>query len=136
MTAETFAIRLRFNAFAGIGLVGAVFFGLPVFVSFQSSASLILWPALALAAAAALALSVYLLFDAMLFRLIASHESEAAGGKAVDDFLAKSGLRKAPDANRTLAARMAGTMRLLRFQRAALLVFLALFVFMAAGDFS
>ena len=125
--------KLRLSALAGIALVGAVFFALPVFVDFQQPLSLLAWSAFALAAAAALALSVYLLFDALLFRLLSSYENEEAGCIAVDRFLARAGLRKLPQANRPLHERMAGTNRLLNCQRAALLVFLALFVFMAAA---
>lgn len=131
--AEAFAAKLRLNALAGMALVGAALLAILVFNDFYRPMGLVFWSAFLLAAAAALGLSHYILFDAMLFRLIASHKSEAAGGKAVDEFLAKSGLRKAPAVNRTLAARMAGTARLLNYQRAALLVFLALFVFMAAA---
>jgi hypothetical protein len=78
-------------------------------------------------------LSLYLLFDAVLFRLMASYENEAAGGIAVDRFLARAGLRTLPETNRPLAERMAGTARMLNLQRAALLVFLLLFVSMAAA---
>ena len=91
-----------------------------------------LWFGFVMTGAAALALSAYLLFDAMLFRLLSSCENEAAGGIAVDRFLARAGLRKLPQTNRSLDERMAGTARLLNFQRATLLVFLALFVSMAA----
>jgi hypothetical protein len=132
MSAETFATKLRVNAFAGIALVGASFFGLPMFVDFQNPVSHLIWFGLALTAAGALALSVHLLFDAMLFRLLCSYENEDAGGIAVDRFLARAGLRKLPETSRTLEERITGTSRLLNFQRAALLVFLALFVSMAA----
>ncbi len=135
MSAEALATKLSVNSFAGIALIGAVYIGLPIFVDIQKAISLLMWVGLVLTGAAALALSIHLLFDALLFRLFASYESEDAGGVAVDRFLVRAGLRKQPDSNRTLAERMAGTTRLLNFQRAALLVFLALFVFMAAGDF-
>lgn len=128
-----FAMKLGVNAIAGIALVGAVFLGLPVFVDFHRPLSLLLWTAFVLAAAAALALSLYLLFDSMLFRLLASFENETAGGIAVDRILVSAGLRKLPQMSRTVTERIAGTARLLNFQRAALLVFLALFVSMAAA---
>jgi hypothetical protein len=131
--AGAFAAKLRLNAMAGIALVGAVFFGLPVFVDFQKPPGLPLWAGLVIAATAVLALSHYLLFDAMLFRLLASHENETAGGMAVDHFLSRAGLRKMPESNRSVDERMGGASRLLNFQRAALLVFLAVFVSMAAG---
>jgi hypothetical protein len=131
-TAQAFAAELRVNAFAAIALAGAALLALPILVDFQKPLHLLLWIGVAAAGAASIALSLYLLFDAMLFRLTASYENEAAGGIAIDLFLSRAGLRKLPDTSRTLAERMAGTKRILNFQRAALLVFLALFVSMAA----
>ena len=133
MSAHSYAAKLRLNAVAGLALIGVVYFSAPVFIEFQKPQSLLLWSAFALAAAAALALSVYLLLDALLFRLLSSYENEEAGCIAVDRFLARAGLRRLPQASRPLHERMAGTNRLLNCQRAALLVFLALFVFMAAA---
>jgi hypothetical protein len=130
--AQTFAAKLRMNAIGAIALTGAVFLGLPFIVDFQKPLSVLLWLGMAAAAASVIALSLYLLFDAMLFRLLASYENEDSGGIAIDRFLSRTGLRKLPETNRALAERMAGTARLLSFQRAALLVFLALFVSMAA----
>jgi hypothetical protein len=101
--AEAFAAKLRVNALAGIALTGAALFGLPVFVDYQKPLSFLFW-----------------------------YDNEAAGGIAIDRFLARAGLRTLPETSRTLAGRVAGTKRILNFQRAALLVFLALFVSMAA----
>ncbi len=126
--AQAFAAKLRLQAFVAIALTGAAFAVLPFLADFQKPASRLLWLGLAASGAAALALSAYLLFDAMLFRLMASYENETAGGVAVDRFLSRAGLRAYPQTSRTLAERMAGTARLLMFQRAALLVFAALFV--------
>ena len=126
--AQAFAAKLRLQAFAGTALTGAAFAVLPFLADFQKPVSRLLWLGLAFSGAAALALSAYLLFDAMLFRLFASYENEAAGGIAVDRFLARAGLRKLPQTNRSLAERMSGTARLMNFQRAAVLVFAALFV--------
>ena len=133
MSAEAFAAKLRLNGLAGIALLTAALISLPNYADFQKSFGFLLWSGFALSAAAALALSLYLLFDALLFRLVASYENEAAGGIAVDRFLARVGLRKLPETSRPLEERIAGTSRLLNYQRAALLVFLALFVSMAAG---
>jgi hypothetical protein len=133
MSAAAFAVKLRINGWAGILAVAASFLALPVFVDFRQAAGPILWFAFCLFAAAALALSLHLLFDAALFQLLASHGGGEEGGRAVDDFLNRAALRKPPSASRPLAGRIAGTARLLKFQRAALLVFLALFVFMAAA---
>jgi hypothetical protein len=73
----------------------------------------------------ALALSMLVLFDALLFRLIAGHESEAMGTAAVDDLLMRLRLKSVPAINRPLAERIAGARRLLLRQRLALAVFIA-----------
>ena len=78
-----------------------------------------------------LALSALLAFDALLFRLMASHASEAGGGAAVDDVLARMRLKPTAAGGRTLDQRMAGTHRLLVEQRIAFGLF-ALASFVAA----
>ena len=87
-----------------------------------------------------MAVSVHLLFDAALFRLAASHESEAAGLAAIDDVLARMGLRSASPVPAPLADRLAGCRRLLRLQRVSLAVGVALYfvllVDMAEGGFA
>jgi hypothetical protein len=130
--AQSFATKLRINAYAAIALAGAALMALPILADFQKPVHILLWIGFVSAGAAALGLSLYLLFDAMLFSLLASYENEAAGGMAVDRFLSRTRLRKLPETNRCLEERMAGSSRLMNFQRAALLVFLALFVSMAA----
>lgn len=72
-------------------------------------------------------LVAYMLFEAALFRRIASHASEAEGCRAVDTLLAKLHLRRFPQATRMLEARMAGTSRLLLKLHLAFAVFLVLF---------
>lgn len=87
--------------------------------------------ALLVAAASAIAvlgLSALLLFDALLFRLMTSHDDEASGGAAVDDLLARMRLKPAPSSLRSLDDRIAGTRRLLARQRIALAVFVAAFL--------
>ena len=87
------------------------------------------WPAavaLSVAAASAvavLALSTLLAFDALLFRLMASHDDEASGGAAVDDMLARMRLKPIPSATRQFDDRVAGTRQLLTRQRVALGLF-------------
>lgn len=83
------------------------------------------WLIAAAGAVATLALSALLLFDALLFRLMASHATEAAGGAAVDDVLARMRLKPTAAGGRSLDHRMAGTRRLLTRQRLALAVFAA-----------
>ncbi|WP_457151780.1 hypothetical protein [Mesorhizobium sp. P5_C1] len=84
----------------------------------------------AASAVAVLALSALLVFDALLFRLMASHD-EASGGAAVDDILARMRLKTSPSTTRPLDDRMAGTRRLLFKQRAGLALFAA--ALLAAG---
>ena len=69
-----------------------------------------------------LALSVHLLFDAALFRLAASHGNEEAGLAAIDDVLARMGLRTRDSMPASLAARLAGCRRLVWLQRMSLVI--------------
>ncbi|PBB67784.1 hypothetical protein CK228_15175 [Mesorhizobium sp. WSM4312] len=85
----------------------------------------------AVSAVAVLALSALLAFDALLFRLMASHDDEASAGAAVDDMLARMRLKPLPPSARSLDERMAGTRRLLTRQRIALGLFVAMLL--AAG---
>jgi hypothetical protein len=72
-------------------------------------------------------LAAYMLFDAALFRLIASYTDEAEGCRAVDDFLARWHLRRFPQSTSMLDVRMAGTNRLLLKLHLAFAVCLVLF---------
>ena len=74
-----------------------------------------------------LALSIHLLFDAALFRLAASHESENAGLTAIDDVLDRMSLRKKDGVTASLAERLAGCARLLLLQRGTLLIAVLLY---------
>lgn len=64
--------------------------------------------------------SVLIGFDALLFRLIAGYEEVPDGCVAVDDLLARMRLKQRPATIRPLAARIAGTRRLMRHQQIAL----------------
>lgn len=75
-----------------------------------------------------LAVSVHLLFDAALFRLAASHETQEAGLAAIDDVLARMGLRARDGGTRPLPHRLAGCRRLLWLQRLALAIAVALYI--------
>jgi|GEM_PF-1743790 len=75
-----------------------------------------------------LGLSVLLLFDALLFRLMASHDDALSGGAAVDDLLVRMRLKPALAAPRPLDDRIAGTRRLLTRQRIAFAVFVVAFL--------
>ncbi|OWV76618.1 hypothetical protein ATY76_01295 [Rhizobium sp. R339] len=74
-----------------------------------------------------LALAVHLLFDALLFRLASSHETEAAGLAAVDDLLFRMQLRKPDGTARGLEKRIAGSRRIVWQQRLALVLSLVIF---------
>ncbi|MDX8515712.1 hypothetical protein [Mesorhizobium captivum] len=87
--------------------------------------------ALLVAAASAvvvLGFSALLLFDALLFRLMASHDDDVSGGAAVDDLLARMRLKPAPSSSRSLDERIAGTRRLLARQRIAFAIFVLAFL--------
>lgn len=87
--------------------------------------------ALLVAAASAvvvLGLSALLAFDALLFRLMATHGDEISGGAAVDDMLSRMRLKPASPTPRPLDDRIAGTRRLLARQRIAFAVFVVAFL--------
>lgn len=75
-----------------------------------------------------LALAIHLLFDALLFRLAASHETETAGLAAVDDLLSRMRLRKPDGTPPGLERRIAGSRRIVWRQRFALAICLVIFV--------
>lgn len=75
-----------------------------------------------------LALSVHILFDAALFRLAASHDKEEAGLAAIDDVLARTGLRALSGVPASLPERLSGCRRLVWLQRAALAIGVALYL--------
>ncbi|MBX4894216.1 hypothetical protein [Rhizobium bangladeshense] len=82
-----------------------------------------------------LALAIHLLFDALLFRLASSHETEAAGLAAIDDLLSRMRLRKPEKTSPSLETRIAGSRRVVRQLRFALaigLVTFAILLFIAA----
>lgn len=91
--------------------------------AFQAPLAVLALLASAAGGVAALALSALLVFDALLFRLMATYENETRGGAAVDDMLARMRLKPAAPNPRPLDERMAGTRRLLNRQRAALAFF-------------
>ncbi|PDT05930.1 hypothetical protein CO666_04890 [Rhizobium chutanense] len=82
------------------------------------------------------ALTVHLLFDALLFRLASSHQTEAAGLAAIDDLLLRMQLRKPDGAPRGLDRRIAGSRRIVWRQRFALAICLVIFAVLLiyAGD--
>ncbi|TIP13444.1 hypothetical protein [Mesorhizobium sp.] len=127
--AEAFAAGLMTQAVWPLLLVLAVLVAAPVIaVAAQPQATTLAAAAWLVAAASGvitIALSALLVFDALLFWLMASHISEAAGGASVDDVLARMRVKPATAGIRSLDRRIAGTQRLLMKQRIALGLFMA-----------
>ena len=121
------ACRLRRNGFTG-GAVALLILAVapPTAGAYGFTGPLAWWLLLAFCLLP-LALSVHLLFDAALFRLAASHENEDAGLAAIDDVLARMGLRKKDGVTASLTERLAGCGRLIWLQRATLAIALLLY---------
>ncbi|RUV30064.1 MULTISPECIES: hypothetical protein [unclassified Mesorhizobium] len=127
--AEAFAASLMTQAVWPLLLVLAALVAAPfIAVAAQPQTTTLASAAWLVAAASGmvtLAVSALLVFDALLFWLMASHVSEAAGGASVDDVLARMRVKPAAAGIRSLDRRIAGTQRLLMKQRIALGLFVA-----------
>ncbi len=99
----------------------------PITAGYQGFASPLGWLLLVAFGLIVLALTIHLLFDALLFRLASSHETEAAGLAAIDDVLSRMGLRTPDTAPPGLDRRIAGSRRIVWQQRFVLAVCLVLF---------
>ena len=120
--------RLRRNGLAGGSAALLVLALAPPTAGAHGFAGPLAWWLLLAFCLTTLALSAHLLFDAALFRLAASHEAEEAGLAAIDDVLARMGLRARSDRPAPLAGRLAGCRRLVRLQRAGLAIGAAVYV--------
>ncbi|MCR6497870.1 hypothetical protein MUO32_02385 [Shinella sp. CPCC 101442] len=129
--------RLRRNGLAGGALALLVLAIAPPTAGAEGFAGPLAWWLLLAFCLLPLAVSVHLLFDAALFRLAASHDDEATGLAAIDDVLARMGLRSPSPVPPPLTGRLAGCRRLVRLQRLSLAIgvalYLVLFLDMAAG---
>ncbi|TIO48648.1 MAG: hypothetical protein E5X80_27350 [Mesorhizobium sp.] len=96
--------------------------------AFQAPLAVLALLVAAASAVVVLGLSALLLFDALLFRLMATHSDDASGGAAVDDILSRMRLKPAPAAPRLLDDRIAGTRRLLFRQRIGFAIFVVAFL--------
>jgi hypothetical protein len=99
----------------------------PIAVGYRGFVPLLGWLLMLVFCVMVLALAVHLLFDALLFRLASSHETEAAGLAAVDDLLSRMQLRKPGGAPPGLERRIAGSRRIVWRQRFALAICLVIF---------
>ena len=119
-TARTFAARLVIQALWPLVVLAAIALAGPAGGRGHTAWDIAATGAAIVSAGATVALSANLLFDAYLFRLIARHSTEAQGCEAVDALLARTGLKRRPARLRGLEERMAGTRRLVAWQRASL----------------
>jgi hypothetical protein len=99
----------------------------PIAVGYRGFVPSLGWLLMLVFCVMVLALAVHLLFDALLFRLASSHETEAAGLAAVDDLLSRMQLRKPGGAPPGLERRIAGSRRIVWRQRFALAICLVIF---------
>ncbi|MER8863175.1 hypothetical protein NKI19_05565 [Mesorhizobium sp. M0751] len=123
--AEAFAAGLMVQVAWPLLLIAAALLAAPVIGLAAASLSAAAWLIAAAGAIATIILSALLLFDALLFRLMASHASEAGGCAAIDDVLARMRLKPTAAGGRSLDQRMAGTRGLLARQRIAFSLFAA-----------
>ncbi|WP_411035899.1 hypothetical protein [Shinella sp. BYT-45] len=112
--------RLRRDGLIGGALALLILAAAPPTASAHGFAGPLAWWLLLASCLLALALSVHLLFDAALFCLAGSHDEEPAGLAAIDDVLARMGLRRRDGMPRPLRERIAGCRRLVWRQRIAL----------------
>lgn len=119
--------RLRRNGLAGGATALLILAVAPPTAGAHGFTGPLAWGLLLAFCLVPLALSVHLLFDAALFRLAASHDGETTGLAAIDDVLARMGLRARGSASATLPERLQGCRRLLWLQRIALLIAVALY---------
>ena len=121
------ARRLRRNGFTGGAVALLVLTIAPPTAGAYGFTGPLAWWLLLAFCLLPLALSAHLLFDAALFRLSASHQDEEAGLAAIDDVLARMGLRKKDGVTASLIERLAGCGRLIWLQRATLAIALLLY---------
>jgi len=121
------ARRLRRNGFIG-GAVALLILAVapPTAGAYGFTGPLAWWLLLAFCLLP-LTLSAHLLFDAALFRLAASHQDEDAGLAAIDDVLARMGLRKKDGVMASLTERLTGCGRLIWLQRGSLAIAVLLY---------
>jgi len=131
--ATSIAIVLRRNAFLGIAVAVVLLAAGPFMRPVHDLAFWLIWPLLLASALIVLGIAAHLLFDAALFRLIAS--SDETGPGEVDHILERMGLRSADGAVRPLAVRIAGSRRIMGLLRFFMGLGIVLFILMATVPF-
>ena len=119
-----FANRLRLFGLIGLIFALAVLFFAP-FLNTHFSFKLVTMALATLTAGA----SLYLLFESVLFRHMASFDSELTACYAMDDFLFRAGLRKRVQKVRKIEERIAGTRKIISIW--TILIFLLLVALLA-----
>jgi hypothetical protein len=121
------ARRLRRNGING-GLIALLLVAVaPVTAGAHGFTAALGWWLLLAFCLAAIALAVHLLFDARLFHLAASHQSEGEGLAAIDDVLARMRLRAKPAVPAPLLQRFTGCRRLILLQWSTLAIAILLY---------
>ncbi|MEJ5022568.1 hypothetical protein WH297_22915 [Ochrobactrum vermis] len=128
--ATSIAIVLRRNAFIGIAVAVVLLAAGPFLRPVHDLAFWLIWPLLLASALIVLGIAAHLLFDAALFRLVASSDETGLG--EVDHILERMGLRSSDGTVRPLAARIAGSRRIVGRQRFFVGLGIVLFILMAA----
>ncbi|MDS7594339.1 hypothetical protein [Agrobacterium tumefaciens] len=121
------AQRLLCNSIGG-GLIALLLLAIaPLTAGAHGFTSALGWWLLLAFCLVALALAAHLMFDALLFRIGLSFDTEEAGLMAIDDVLARMGLREKPAAPAALSQRFSGCRRLVLVQWSALSVGIVLY---------
>ncbi|KAA9368634.1 MULTISPECIES: hypothetical protein [Ochrobactrum] len=123
--------RLRRNAFFGIGIAVVILSSAPFLRSIHDLAFWLIWPLLFVSVLIVMGIATHLLFDAALFRLLASSTDEKQGLTELDTILARMGLRAKTETLRPLNDRIAGSKRILGRLRVFLAAAIVLTILMA-----
>ncbi|MBX5159887.1 hypothetical protein HJB84_29965 [Rhizobium sp. NZLR1b] len=126
-TASAAARNLGRNSiFCGLTALLPLIVG-PITAEYRGFAPPLGWLLMLVFCVIVLALAIHLLFDALLFRLASTYDTETAGLAAVDDLLSRMQLRKLDRTPPGLERRIAGSRRIVWQQRFALAICLAIF---------
>jgi len=126
------ANRLRRNGFLGLGVAGVILSFVPFLRSIHDLAFWLIWPLLFVSVLIVLGIAMHLLFDAALFRLVATSKDEKQGLAELDTMLERMGLRTKPETMRPLKDRIEGSKRILGRLRIFLAAAFVLTILMAA----
>ncbi|KXO75770.1 hypothetical protein [Brucella anthropi] len=127
--ATSMAIVLRRKGFLGIAFAVVLLAVAPFMRPAHDLAFWLIWPLLLASALIMLGIAAHLLFDAALFRLIAS--SGENGLAEVDHILERMGLRSNDGTVRPLAARIEGSRRIMGRLRFFMGLGIVLFILLA-----